>query len=48
MPTDLDAASARKRAARAQTQFEITAALGWLIVCLLIFGLLVEKFGSSS
>jgi len=25
--------------------FEITAALGWLIICLLIFGLFVEKFG---
>jgi hypothetical protein len=45
MPTDLDAASARKRAAQAQTQFEITAALGWLLICLLILGLLIEKFG---
>jgi hypothetical protein len=45
MPADLDAASARNRAARAQTQYEITALFGWLIPCLLIFGLLVEKFG---
>jgi hypothetical protein len=45
MPTDLDAASARKRAAQAQTQFEITATLGWLLICLLILGLMVEKFG---
>jgi hypothetical protein len=45
MPTDLDAASARKRAARAQAQTEITALIAWLVMCLLISGALFEKFG---
>jgi hypothetical protein len=44
MPTDLDAASARKRAAKAQAQNEITALLAWVIMCLLISGALFEKF----
>jgi hypothetical protein len=30
----------RKRAAQAQTQFEITTALGWLLICLRILELL--------
>jgi hypothetical protein len=36
---------ARKRAARAQAQTEITALLAWLIMCLLMFGPFYEKFG---
>jgi len=43
MPTDLGPTFARKRAAQAQAQFETT--LAWLIICLLMFGLLLEKFG---
>jgi len=45
MPTDLDAAFARKRAAQAKLQTEITMLLFWLIVSL---GLLFEFLGNSS
>ena len=42
MPTGLDAASARKHGARAQTQNTtiITIVLVWLIICLVMFVLL--------
>jgi hypothetical protein len=43
MPTDLDPTFARKRAGQTQAQFQTTLAL--LIICLLMFGLLLEKFG---
>jgi hypothetical protein len=42
MPTDLDAVSARKRAAKAQAQSEITIMLFWLIIGLVMIGLLFE------
>ena len=45
MPTDLDPAFARKRAAQAKLQTEITMLLFWLIMCL---GLLFEFLGNSS
>jgi len=45
MPTDLDAASARKRAAQAHAQTEITILLVWLIICLGMLGLLFEVLG---
>jgi hypothetical protein len=42
MPTDLDAASARKRAARAETQADITSmALVWAIISLGILVLML-------
>jgi hypothetical protein len=44
MPTDLDAAFARKRAAQAKLQTEITILLFGLIMCLGLF----EFFGNSS
>ena len=45
MPTDLAPAFARKRAAQAKLQTEITMLLFWLIICL---GLLFEFLGNSS
>jgi hypothetical protein len=42
MPTDLGPVSARKRAAQAQAQPEITMLLFWLIICLGMLGLLFE------
>jgi hypothetical protein len=45
MPTDLNPAFARKRAAQAKLQTEITILLFWLIMCV---GLLFEFFGNSS
>jgi hypothetical protein len=45
MPTDLAPAFARKRAAQAKLQTEITILLFWLIMCV---GLLFEFFGNSS
>ena len=45
MPTDLDQAFARKRAAQAELQTEISMLLFWLIVCL---GLLFEFLGNGS
>ena len=45
MPTDLDTASARKRAAQAHAQTEITIILVSLIICLVMFGLVFEVFG---
>jgi hypothetical protein len=42
MPTDLDPAFARKRAAQAQAQTEITILLFWLIICLGMLGVLFE------
>ena len=45
MPTDLAPAFARKRAAQAKLQTEITILLFWLIICL---GLLFEFLGNSS
>jgi hypothetical protein len=45
MPTDLNPAFARKRAAQAKLQTEITILLFCLIMCV---GLLFEFFGNSS
>jgi len=45
MPTDLDRVSARKRAAQAQAQPEITMRLFWLIISLGMLGLLFEVVG---
>jgi hypothetical protein len=45
MPTDLNSALGRKRAAQAKLQTEITVLLFWLIMCL---GLLFEFLGNSS
>jgi len=45
MPTDIAPALARKRAAQAKLQTEITMLLFWLIVSL---GLLFEFLGNSS
>jgi beta-lactamase regulating signal transducer with metallopeptidase domain len=45
MPTDLDQAFARKRAAQAKVQTEITMLLFWLIMCV---GLLFEFMSSGS
>jgi hypothetical protein len=45
MPTDVDQAFARKRAAQAKVQTEINIMLFSLIVCL---GLLFEFLGASS
>jgi hypothetical protein len=45
MPTDLAPAFARKRAAQAKLQNEITMLLFWLIVSV---GLLFEFLGNSS
>jgi Na+/pantothenate symporter len=45
MPTDLDPAFARKRAAQAQTQTQTTMLSFWLIICLGMIGLLFELFG---
>jgi hypothetical protein len=45
MPTDLNPVSARKRAAQAQAQPEITMLLFWLIICLGMIGLLFEVVG---
>jgi len=45
MPTDVDQAFARKRAAQAKVQTEIAMLLFWLIMCL---GLLFEFLGSGS
>jgi hypothetical protein len=42
MPTDLDPVSARKRAAQAQAQPEITMLLFWVIISLGMLGLLFE------
>jgi hypothetical protein len=42
MPTDLDAVSARRRAAKAQAQTEITILPFWLIIGLGMIGLLFE------
>jgi Na+/pantothenate symporter len=45
MPTNLDPAFARKRAAQAQTQTQIIMLSFWLIICLGMIGLLFELFG---
>ena len=45
MPTDLEAASARKRAEQAQAQTEATIMLVWLVVYLGLLGLVYEVFG---
>ena len=45
MPTDLEAASARKRAEQAQAQTETTIMLVWLVVYLGLLGLVYEVFG---
>ena len=45
MPTDLEAASARKRAEQAQAQTETTIMLVWLVVYLSLLGLVYEVFG---
>jgi len=45
MPTDLDAASARKRAEQSHAQIEITIILVCLIICLAMFGVVFEVFG---
>jgi hypothetical protein len=45
MPTDLDQAFARKRAAQAKVQIEINMLLFGLIMCL---GLLFEFLGAGS
>jgi hypothetical protein len=42
MPTDLDGVSARKRAAQAHVQTDITMLLFWLIICLGMLGVLFE------
>jgi hypothetical protein len=44
MPTDLEAASARKRAEQAQAQTETTIMLVWLVVYLGLLGLVYEAF----
>jgi hypothetical protein len=41
MPTDLPAASARKRNAQTQTQADITMVLVWVIICLVTLVLLL-------
>jgi len=46
MPTDLDPAFARKRAAQAQAKTETTIVLVWLVICLGMFGLVLEVFAS--
>jgi hypothetical protein len=48
MPTDLDAASARKRAEQAHAQTEITMMLFWFIICFGMLGVLFEVFGPST
>jgi hypothetical protein len=45
MPTDLDAASARKREEQARAQIENTILLVCLIFCLVMFGLVFEVSG---
>ena len=45
MPTDLEAASARKRAEQAQAQTETTIMLVWLVVYLGMLVLVFEVFG---
>jgi hypothetical protein len=45
MPTDLEAASARKRAGQAQAQTETTIILVWIVVYLSMLGLAFEVFG---
>jgi len=47
MPTDLEV-PARKRAAQAHAQTEITMLLFWLIICFGMVGLLFEVFGRYS
>jgi hypothetical protein len=48
MPTDLDAAAARKRAARAQTQSDITSmVLVWAIISLAMLVLMLLLAGQS-
>jgi len=42
MPTDLDAAAARKRAEQANAQTETTMILFLVIFCLGMFGLMLE------
>jgi hypothetical protein len=42
MPTNLDPAFARRRAAQAQT--ETTIVLVWLVICFGMFGLVLEVF----
>jgi hypothetical protein len=44
MPTDLDPAFARKRAAQAQAQTETTIVLVWLVICVGMLGVLFEVF----
>lgn len=44
MPTDLDAVSARKRQAQAQTQSFVTIMLVWVIISLGMLGLVFEVF----
>jgi heme/copper-type cytochrome/quinol oxidase subunit 2 len=42
MPTDLDAVSARKREAQAQTRTLVTIMFVWVIISLGVIGLLFE------
>ena len=44
MPTDLDPAFARKRAEQAHAQTETTIVLFRLIICVGVFGLVLEVF----
>jgi len=42
MPTDLDAVSARRRAAKAHARTKITMLSFWVIICLGMLGLLLK------
>jgi Na+/pantothenate symporter len=44
MPTDLDAVSARRRAAKAHAQTKITMLSFWVIICVGVLGLLLKVF----